>query len=252
MQRFPDGIEGKSFYQREANQTVPQWLSVVEVPSGSRDMVHRHAYIEDRDGLLALANLGSIDLHPWLSRRQFLDMPDFAVLDLDPKSAPFGHVVRIARELGKLLRGIGLRPLLKTSGKTGLHIYVPLLEGTYTYDQARMFCEGVARCVVRDLPDVATVERSVDSRGGKVYVDFGQNRAGQTVVPPYSVRPVPGAQVSAPLHWDELDGDLSLAQFTIATMPERLERMGDLFRAALTDRQDLMPAIEKLQAFLQR
>ncbi|MCB9899639.1 MAG: DNA ligase [Planctomycetes bacterium] len=250
MNRFPDGIEGKSFYQRQANESIPDWVPTVTVPSGSRDEPHRHMLINGRDALLLLANLGSIDLHPWLSRAQHLGHPDFSVLDLDPKGAPFSDVVRIARSLGKILRGIGLRPLLKTSGKTGLHIYVPLLEDAYTYDQARMFCESIARVVARDHKDIATCERVVDSRGGRVYIDFGQNRAGQTVVPPYSVRPVPGATVSTPLMWDELEGELHPSMFTIRTVPERLQRHGDLFRGALADRQDLVPAIEALDRYL--
>lgn len=252
MNRFPDGIEGKSFYQRQANESIPDWVETVTVPSGSRDEPHRHMLVNERDTLLLLANLGSIDLHPWLSRRGRLEHPDFGVLDLDPKGAPFSDVVRIARTIGKILRGIGLRPLLKTSGKTGLHVFVPLLEDAYTYDQARMFCEGVARVVARQHKDIATCERVVDSRGGRVYIDFLQNRAGQTVVPPYSVRPVPGASVSAPLHWDELEGDLHPSLFTLRTLPERLAREGDLFRPALTDRQDLVPAIAALDAYLRR
>ncbi len=253
MNRFPDGIEGKSFYQKDTKEQFPDWFEIENVPSSSRDGDPiRFPILNDRDSLLYLVNLGSIDIHPWHSRRGHLEFPDFAVIDLDPKGAPFADVVRIAREVGKLLTGIGLRPLLKTSGSTGLHVYVPLLEDTYTYDHARMFCEMVARVVARDLKDIATVERHVGSREGKVYIDFLQNRRGQTLVPPYSVRPVRGATVSAPLEWDELDSNLAIANFTILAEPPRLEEKGDLFRAALTDRQDLMPAIEKLGELMGR
>jgi len=251
MNRFPDGIEGKSFYQRQANATVPNWIETELIQSRSKEEAVTQIIVGDRDTLLCLVNLGSIDLHPWLSRRGSLDSPDFAVIDLDPKEAPFFDVVKIARITGRLLRGIGLRPLLKTSGSTGLHIYVPLAAG-YTYEQSRMFCEGVARVVCRELPDIATVERVISSRGRKVYVDYGQNRRSQTVVPPYVVRPVPGATVSTPLHWDELDSKLRMSHFTIQSMPARLEEHGDLFREALTDPQDLLPAIEKLQEHLTR
>jgi bifunctional non-homologous end joining protein LigD len=159
-------------------------------------------------------------------------------------------VVRIARAAGKLLRGVGLRPLLKTSGKSGMHVFVPLRAG-YSYDHTRMFLEAVARILVRELPDLATIERSPDRRDGKVYLDFLQNRRSQTIVPPYAVRPVRGASVSAPLHWDELEDDtLSPRAFTIHTMPRRLAAQGDLFRAALEDRQDLLPAIEAMGALL--
>jgi bifunctional non-homologous end joining protein LigD len=151
-----------------------------------------------------MANLGSIDLHPWLSRRRSQDSPDWAVIDLDPDESPFPQVVKVARSLGKLLRGIGLRPYLKTSGASGLHIYIPLGPG-HTYEHAVRFCEGVARLVAKAHKDIATVERVVSQRRGRVYIDFLQNRRGQTIVPPYVVRPVPGARVSAPLDWDELD-----------------------------------------------
>jgi bifunctional non-homologous end joining protein LigD len=173
------------------------------------------------------------------------------VIDLDPKEAPFGDVVKIAREVGRLLRGIGLVPLLKTSGSTGLHVFVGLRPG-YSYAQSEMFCEGVARVVARDMPEIATVERSLAARDGKVYIDFGQNRKGQTVVPPYVVRPVRGATVSTPLAWDELEGDLEIAHFTIQNVPERLARLGDRFRPVLTEGQELEGAIEALTKLARR
>lgn len=248
LNRFPDGIDGKSFYQREVKDGSPPWLRTA--PIAHDGALVPHHVVDDVDALLHVVNLGSIDLHPWLSRVASLDEPDWAVLDLDPKSAPFAHVVRIARAAGKLLRGIGLRPLLKTSGKSGMHVFVPLRPG-YTYDHARMFLEAIARVLVRELPDIATVERLPENRGGKVYLDFLQNRRSQTIVPPYSVRPVRGASVSMPLSWDELEDDeLSPQRFTIHTAPPRVAAHGDLFRAALEDRQDLMPAIAALQDVL--
>ena len=249
MNRFPDGIEGKSFYQRRAKEDTPAWAETELLADEDDEEPTEYLICNERDTLLWLANQGSIDLHPWMSRRSTPDSPDYAILDLDPKEAPFANVVRIARELGKLLTGVGLRPLLKTSGKTGLHVCIPLEPG-YTYDQARGFCEAVARVVARDLRDIATVERVVSEREGRVYVDYGQNARGQTVVPPYVVRPVRGATVSTPLDWDELTPDLTPAQFTLRTVLPRLEERGDLYRASLTDLQDLMPAIEQLQALL--
>jgi bifunctional non-homologous end joining protein LigD len=157
-------------------------------------------------------------------------------------------VIRIAREVGRLLRGIGLKPYLKTSGSSGLHVFVGLRPG-YSYAQSEMFCEGVARIVARDLAEIATVERALAERGGKVYIDFGQNRKGQTIVPPYVVRPVRGGTVSTPLAWDELEGDLHPSHFTLQNVPERLGRLGDLFRPVLADPQDLTQAIGKLQEY---
>jgi len=248
LNRFPDGITGKSFYQKEAKPGTPDWVRTVDIGSKSRGEALRYMVCDDRDTLLWLVNLGSIDLHPWMSRVDSRDSPDWAVIDLDPKEAPFTDVIRIAREVGRLLRGIGLVPHLKTSGSTGLHVFVGLRPG-YTYAQSEMFCESVARIVARDLPEIATVERSLAERGGKVYVDFGQNRKGQTVVPPYVVRPVRGASVSTPLEWDELEADLQIAHFTIQNVPERLERLGDLFRGVLSAPQDLGPAIERLETY---
>lgn len=248
LNRFPDGIDGKSFYQREVKAGTPSWVRTA--PIAHDGQVVPHHVIDDRETLLHVVNLGSIDLHPWLSRTTSLDNPDWAVLDLDPKTAPFAHVVRIARAAGRLLRGIGLRPLLKTSGKHGMHVFVPLRPG-YSYEHSRMFTEAVARVLVRELPDIATVERLPDQRDGKVYLDFLQNRRSQTIVPPYAVRPVRGASVSAPLAWDELeDGDLSPRRFTMQTMPARVAAHGDLFRKALEDRQDLLPAIAALEIAL--
>ncbi|MHC4860925.1 MAG: non-homologous end-joining DNA ligase, partial [Planctomycetota bacterium] len=244
MQRFPDGIEGKSFYHKNAPDHVPDWVETEPIGTGSKTI--NYIVCNDRETLLLLANLGSVDLHPWMSRRGSLDSPDWLVLDLDPKSAPFSDVVRVARALGKLLRGIGLRPVLKTSGATGLHVTVPLVSG-YTYDQSRMFAEMVALAVVRDHPDLCTVERSVARRRGKVYVDYLQNRRGQTIVPPYVPRPVPAGSVSMPLDWDELAGDLDPARFDLESAPLRLAEVGDLFRPVLTDGQDLGPAIQAFQ-----
>ncbi len=249
LNRFPDGIEGKSFYQREAKPDTPAWVPTASIPSESKGESKGDAVPQfvcgERETLLYLINLGSIDLHPWMSRLASLDSPDWCVIDLDPKSAPFTSVVRIARTVGKILRGCGLRPLLKTSGASGLHVYVPLAPG-YSYEQSRMFAELVARCAVREHPDLATVERRVGSRDGKVYLDYLQNHRGDTVVPPYVVRPVPGASVSTPLEWDELEGDLHPSSFTLRTAPARFERVGDLFGAARTDGQDLLPALERL------
>ena len=236
MNRFPDGIAGKSFFQRQAPTGVPDWVELVEV-----DAEHDRQFVcNDVQTLIYLINLGSIELHPWLSRRGSLDSPDFAVLDLDAKETTFGNAKRVARTAGKVLRGIGLDPALKTSGATGLHIYVPLIPG-YGYDQARLFMEAVARVVAREHPDIASVERLPRGRGGKVYVDFLQNRKSATVVPPYAARPVPEASVSMPLDWDELDDDLHPGRFTIKNTPALLARRGDRFRPTLTDRQDFAP-----------
>ena len=245
--RMPDGVGGKAFYQKDLPEHTPDWIETEEIPSGSRGETIRFLIVNDPSALLFAANLGSIDIHPWLSIRGRLDRPDWALFDLDPGGGPFSEVVRLARAFGKVLRGIGLRPLVKTSGASGLHIQVPL-EPIYPYEVVRQFCEAVSTHIAAEHPEIATVERTVSRRRGRVYLDYLQNRRGQTVVPAYAARPVPAASVSAPLDWDELTGDLTPGQFTIRTMPERLDRLGDLFAGALHDRQPLLPAIEKFSA----
>jgi bifunctional non-homologous end joining protein LigD len=244
MLRYPDGIEGKSFYQKDAPDHTPEWVVTESIESEGEAI--RYIVCNDRDTLIWMVNLASIDLHPWLSRRESRDNPDWVVFDLDAKKAPFGDVVKIARAVGRVLRGIGLRPYLKTSGATGLHVFVPVKPG-YSYGQTSTFCEAVATYVALENKDIATVERAVRLRGSRVYVDHGQNRKGQTVVPAYVVRPRPGAPVSTPLDWDELDTDLDPVRFNLKTTPSRLAKYGDLFQGTLRDPQDLLPAIEAFQ-----
>jgi len=248
LYRWPDGVRGKSFYQKQLPEELLSQLETVDVAREGEPSV-LYAMCNDRKALLTLINTGSIDLHPWFSHKGSLDSPDWAVLDLDPKQAPFSSVIKIARQAGRLLRGLGLEPYLKTSGSTGLHVYIPLAPG-YTFEQSRMFCEAVARLLVRDHPELATVERVVNRREGRVYVDFLQNRREQTVVPPYVVRPVEAASVSTPLEWDELEEEFRIEDFTLMTAPRRLERTGDLFRTALSRPQDLAPAIQALERML--
>ena len=246
MLRYPDGIHGKAFYQKDAPDHVPDWVTTEAIASDSKGEPIRYIVCNDRDTLVLMANLASIDIHPWFSKRTSQDTPDWAVFDLDPDGSPFPDVVKIARTLGKILRGIGLRPYVKTSGATGIHVYVPVVP-RYTYEHTRQFCEAVAIHVVKEHPDIATVERVVSRRRGKVYIDFLQNRKGQTVVPAYVVRPRPKAPVSAPLDWDELELSLDPTEFNIRTMLPRLSKLGDLFDGALHDPQELLPAIQAFQ-----
>jgi bifunctional non-homologous end joining protein LigD len=248
LYRWPDGIRGKSFYQKQLPEDILSQVDTVDVSHDGEEPLF-YAMCNNRSTLLTLINTGSIDLHPWMSRKGSLDSPDWAFIDLDPKEAPFSSVVKIARTVGKLLRGVGIEPYLKTSGSTGLHVCIPLKPG-YSFDQSRMFCEAVARLVVREHPDVATVERAVSRREGRVYVDFLQNRREQTIVPPYVVRPVEAASVSMPLAWDELEEEFAISDFTLKTGPARVERNGDMFRTALSSPQDLAPAIEALGKYL--
>ncbi|MFW6084022.1 MAG: DNA ligase D [Gemmatimonadota bacterium] len=226
LTRYPDGIEGKSFYQKNAPVSTPEWIRTVNVASESSEKSIDYFVCDDEASLLYLANLGSIPLHVWASRVGSLERPDWCILDLDPKGAPFGDVVEIARRLHRLCDEIELPSFVKTSGSSGLHVLVPLGRA-FTYEQSRTLGELLARIVVEELPERATIARSLEAREGKVYIDYLQNRRGQLLAAPYSVRPVSGALVSAPLRWREVTGTLRLDRFTIRSMPRRLARMKD-------------------------
>lgn len=246
LTRYPDGIEGKSFYQKNAPVSTPEWIRTVNVASESSDKSIDYFVCDDEASLLYLANLGSIPLHVWASRVGSLDRPDWCILDLDPKGAPFSDVIEIARRLHRLCDDIELPSYVKTSGSSGLHVLIPLGR-SMGYEQSRTLAELLARLVVDELPEIATVTRNVDDREGKVYVDFLQNRRGQLLAAPYSVRPVPGALVSAPLRWREVTGKLRLDRFTIRSMPRRLRRMvDDPLLGVLDEAPDLEAALGRL------
>lgn len=248
LTRHPDGIEGKSFFQKDAPGWRPDWLRTVRIRSDEgRDL--DHFLIDDADGLAWIANLGTIPIHVFASRAGSLERPDWCVVDLDPKGAPFAHVVRVARALHALCDEIGLPSHPKTSGQSGLHVLVPL-GGQLGHEQSRSLAELLARAVEAELPDVSTTARPVGARGGRVYLDFMQNGRGKTVVAPYSVRPWPGAPVSVPLRWSEVNARLDPARFTIRTVPSRARRGPDPLLPVLDGKPDLLPALERLQARL--
>ncbi|MDP9200327.1 MAG: DNA ligase D, partial [Gemmatimonadota bacterium] len=195
LTRFPDGIDGKSFYQKDAPVFAPEWMRTIPIWSEETQREIRYFVCDDEESLLYLANMGSIPLHIWASRDGSLEQPDWCVIDLDPKEAPFSDVIRTAIVLHRVCESVGLPNYVKTTGKTGLHILLPLGRQC-TYEQSRMLGELLARCMLRELNDVATITRHVTKRGDKVYLDYLQNRHGQTIVAPFSVRPLPGASVS--------------------------------------------------------
>jgi bifunctional non-homologous end joining protein LigD len=250
LTRFPDGIHGKSFYQKDAPEWTPDWIRTVTVWSDSSERELAYFIAEDVETLLYLANLGTIPLHIWHSRVSDLVHPDWCLLDLDPKDAPFAHVVEIALYLHDLCDQIGLPHYVKTTGSTGLHILVPLGR-QMDYDQSQTLGQLLATVTVKALPKISTIARAVKSRGGKVYVDFMQNRQGQLMASTFCVRPKPGATVSAPLEWKEVGPKLDLRDYTIKNLPARMKRLekkgvGDPCAPALTEKPDLLSALEKL------
>ena len=244
LHRHPDGIEAESFYQKNVDHQ-PAWVKTIKIHSDSEKKDINFLICQDEATLVYLANLGCIELNPWGSRLGMLERPDYLVLDLDPEDISFDQVVEAAIAVRKTLEKGGVEGLCKTSGKTGLHIYVPL-GARYTYDQGRQFAEIIARLVHRTLPRSTSIVRNPARRQKKVYLDFLQNRHGQTLAAPYSVRPSPGATVSTPLMWQEVKKGLDPARFTIRTLAKRLEKVGDLWRPVLGSGIDIVKCLDRL------
>jgi bifunctional non-homologous end joining protein LigD len=246
LTRYPDGIEGKSFYQKDAPAWVPEWIRTVRIHAEDAGRDIDFLVVESADALRYVINMGTIPLHLWASRAASLDRPDWLVLDLDPKGAPFRDVVRIARLLHAMLDDLGLPNYVKTSGATGLHVLVPL-GARYTYEEARGFAHLLATLAVQEAREIATIVRAVRAREGKVYVDWGQNARGQTIAAPFSARPLPGATVSCPLEWDEVTARLVPARFTIRTVPRRFTARPDPLRPVLEGTIDMAAAIAAME-----
>lgn len=243
--RYPDGIEGKSFYQKNAPDYAPDWIPTHPIYSEASDRSINFILAHEAAILVWLANQGALEMHPWLSRTFSPDKPDFVVFDLDPSpDNDFTQIIKVAWTVKKVLDELGLHSYPKTSGAGGLHIYVPL-QNIYDYNQIRKFAQPVAFLVCRLMPELATIERKVIKRGSLIYVDYLQNARGQTLCSPYSVRPLPGAPVSCPFHWEELN-DIHPSRFTIKTILQRLVGKGDLFAAVLSDKQSLAQAARHL------
>jgi bifunctional non-homologous end joining protein LigD len=227
LERMPDGIgAGKPrFWQKNTPDYYPRWIPRVEIPTEDGKRV-RYALVNDVDTLAYLVNQGTITFHPFLSRAQDLDRPDFVLFDLDPGGAKFTDVVKIARTLHDVLDSQEMESFPKTSGKSGLHVLTPW-NGPGGYDAARAWAMGVAQEVIGELPDLATVERLKSEREGRVYVDVIQNARGHHAVPPYVLRPTPQATVSTPLDWKEVTPKLNPTRFTTKTVLPRFAKKPD-------------------------
>lgn len=246
LNRHPDGISGESFFQKNFVQAPPPWVETVKVRSEGEAKLIRYLVCQNRDTLIYLANLGCIELNVWSSTVRRLGSPDILVFDLDPLETSFPAVIEAVRATKAILDELGLPAFVKTSGATGMHIYVPLLPG-YTYGQSREMAHLVALAVNRRHPDLTSLERSPARRRGRIYLDFLQNREGATMAAPYSVRPVPGALVSMPLDWREVTSRLNPAAFTILTVPARLARRGDAWKDMFKKRADLKDALARFE-----
>jgi len=246
MTRYPDGIHGKSFFQKDAPSFAPSWLRLERIWSEHAEREIDYFVCDDLESLLYVANLGSIPLHIWSSRVASPERPDWCILDLDPKGAPFSDVIRIARAIHALCEKIGMPAFLKTSGATGLHILLPL-GGQCTYAESRTLGEILAKTIEQELPDIATTARALSARGGKVYIDYLQNGHGKTIAGPFSARPVVEATCSAPLSWSEVNAKLDPKHYTLKTLPARMKRLKkDPLSPVLTLEPDLHGALARL------
>jgi bifunctional non-homologous end joining protein LigD len=246
LNRFPGGIHGPSFYQKDVKGKAPDWAETFPYENGEGE---KKEYLvgTDETSLLWMASLGCIEMNPWFSRVQSPDNPDYCVIDLDPDKHTFDQVVEAALETKKVLDAIEVPSYCKTSGSTGMHIYIPL-NAKYSYEQSQMFAKIVVNLVHEQIPDYTSLERMVAARKGKMYLDFLQNRPGATIAGPYSLRPKVGATVSMPLHWEEVKPGLKMKDFNIFNAIDRLKVEGDLFKGVLGKGIDLKKAINKAKS----
>lgn len=243
LHRFPNGIEEEGFYQKNVGDQLPAWMPTHLVHHQEKDT--RYLIVSDSDTLLFTINLGCIDLNPFNSRIQNLNNPDYLVIDLDPENIAFEAVIETAATFHEVFSYYDIPCYCKTSGASGMHIYVPV-GASYTYDQVKRLAELFAHLVFQRLPKITSLERSPSKRQGKVYLDYLQNNFGQTVAAPYSIRPLPQAPVSTPLDWSEVKSGIEPTSFTIKNILQRVKKKGDLFSGVLKKGINLSAILKKL------
>jgi bifunctional non-homologous end joining protein LigD len=247
LKRYPNGIDHAFFFQKDAEDKVPEWVRLEPIFSEhNQDKIH-YIICNDRATLLYLANLACIDQNPWMSSMGSLDNPDFAIIDLDPtEGCPYSQIVEAAQIVKKTLDALGIQGYPKTTGGDGMHIYIPL-EPVYTFEQVRSFAELLSILTIRESPGLFTTPRAVAQRKkAKVYFDYLQISSAKTIATAYVLRAHPGAPVSTPLDWSEVKPGLDPSQFNIHNVLDRFERVGDLFEPVLTNKQKLETALEKV------
>lgn len=247
LHRHPNGYKAPGFYQKDVTDTAPDWVETLAYRSEEEPDVQKEFMVcTDEAALLYMANLGCIEMNPWNSTTRHPDNPDWCVLDLDPdKNNTFEQVIDVANMIHDVLKAADIPCFCKTSGSTGLHIYIPL-KTEYSYDQTVEFARLIATLVQQQMPKLTSLERAVTKRKGKIYLDFLQNRTQATLAAPYSVRPKPKAPVSMPLHWDEVKKGLQITDFTIRNSIDILKERGDLFSGVLKNGIDMRAALDRL------
>ena len=246
LRRNPNGIRDKGFFHKDAGHDTPEWVDTIELEAESANRKIQYILCNNKATLLYLNNLGCIELNPWNSRISKPDYPDYMFIDLDPsENNSFDQVIDSAKVVKEVLDEAGAVAYCKTSGATGLHIYVPL-KAQYSYEDVRGFSERVAQITEQRLPKTTTTERSLSKRGGRIYLDYLQNKKGQTLASVYSARPKPGATVSTPLLWKEVKHGLHPSQFNIFNIEKRLNKTGDLFTGVLKEKINLKKCMKNL------
>lgn len=244
LNRHPGGADAPSFFQKDLDlDKVPSWIKSAPLYSESNDENIDYLVCNDEATLLWMANLGCIEINPWLSTYKKPENPLFAVMDLDPHDIDFVEVVRVACTIKKVLDKMKIKGFIKTSGSKGLHIFIPIA-ASFDYDISKDFIHYLGQIVMEEHPDTTSLERSPSKRKNKIYLDFLQNRRGQTIAAPYSLRPKRGATVSAPLAWEEVDEDLSLQNYTMFNMMGRIKEKGDLWKDILKTKNDLIKGLK--------
>jgi bifunctional non-homologous end joining protein LigD len=247
LHRFPNGLSDEGFWQKNMDEHTPDWIKTVQIASSGDEKKVNYMVCDDERSLLYMANLGCVEIHPWLSRVASLDNPDFAVIDLDPLDIGFAEVVSAALAARNILSEAGADAHCKTSGATGLHVFVPLKAG-YSYEQARQFTELICVLINKQLPGSTSLARNPADRSGKVYLDYLQNRKGATVASVYSLRPRAGAPVSMPLRWSEVDKTLNPRDFNIGNVLDRIGQVGDLWAPGVFKPVSLEPVLDRLKS----
>jgi bifunctional non-homologous end joining protein LigD len=244
LHRHPNGINRQSFFHKDMKDTLPDWMESKPIQSGSVKEIN-YLLCQNQATLTYMNNLGCIEINPWSSRIQSLENPDYTVIDLDPADNTFEEVIETALVVKELLDKAGATSFCKTSGSSGMHIYIPL-GAKYDYEQGKNFAHIIAQLAHAELPDITSIERSTKTRPKSIYLDYLQNRMGQTLASVYSVRPKPGATVSTPLEWKEVKKGLHPSQFTIKNIPDRIKKKGDLFKGVLGKGIDILKCLDKL------
>src|SRR5688572_20224031 len=244
MKRMPDGMAGGFFYEKTAPSHTPDWIERCHVESeDAKTGVIGYLMVNELPTVLYVANLGCIEMHPLHSRCSSIDQPDYLFFDLDPMEASFEDVLAVAMHVKAALDSLGLESYPKTSGATGVQIYVPVVPG-YSYDQVRDFVGTVGRMIERADPDRVTMAWKIANRTGKVFIDHNMNRSGANIAAAYSLRPEPRATVSTPLRWNEVEAGVTPQDFRIDNVWARFDEVGDLFEGVRTKPQDLTSALE--------